>query len=202
MSFDELQQKWQSQDHGTLINFDAGLLLNEVRDKQRALQAAVFRRDCVEIGVGLLLASFLGYRAIFRSEWEWAAGVLGCLFVVTFMIVDRWIQRQRRPACDSSLNSFIGHSLAQVNHQIWLLRNIFWWYLAPLGIGLLAFFASVSWKHPDFGLNQKIVLAVASLVCLLVSWGVYCLNQIAVKRSFIPRREELETLLASLDRTA
>ena len=202
MSFDELQKKWQSHDHGTLKNFDAGLLLNEVRHNQRALEAAVFRRDCVESGLGVLMTCFWGYGAIYWGEWGWAITAIGCLFVGTFIVVDRWVQRRRRPASDSTLISVIRISLDQINHQIWLLRNIFWWYLTPLGIGLLAFFAPLLWKNPNGGLNQQNGLGISVLVCLLVFWGVYYLNQIAVKRSFIPRREELETLLASLDRTA
>ena len=46
---------------------------------------------------------------------------------------------------DEPLLSCVKDSLAQVEHQIWLLRNVFWWYLLPSAIPLLAFFAHVSW---------------------------------------------------------
>ena len=89
-------------------------------------------------------------------------------------------------------------SLTQVEHQIWLLRNVFWWYLLPFTIAILAFFAQVAWlNHSGF---WPITLALVPFVLfLLVLYGfVYYLNQRAVRRELEPRRQELLTLLASL----
>ena len=89
-------------------------------------------------------------------------------------------------------------SLTQVEHQIWLLRNVFWWYLLPFTIAILAFFAQVAWlNHSGF---WPIALALVPFVLFLfVLYGfVYYLNQRAVRRELEPRRQELLTLLASL----
>lgn len=79
-----------------------------------------------------------------------------------------------------------------------MLKNIFWWYLLPLIPGMVAFLIWIAWKLRDAGISAMLLVAVVGLFCALVFWGVYLLNQQAVKKSFEPRRDELEALLASL----
>jgi thiosulfate reductase cytochrome b subunit len=89
--------------------------------------------------------------------------------------------------------------LIQVKHQIWLLRNVFWWYLLPFQVGIGALICSVSWQARLAGLTVIMGLAGFALVCGLLGWGVYRLNQSAVRTTLEPRRQELETLLSSLN---
>src|SRR5947208_2351225 len=132
MNLDDAQQKWQSHHRGKLTTIDVELLFKEVRRNQLSMDAAVFRRDCVEVVLGLIMACFWGYGAINWGEPAWMLLALGCLFVASFLFVDRWIQRRRRPACDSTFASCIQSSMSVVRHQIWLLQNVIWWYLLPL----------------------------------------------------------------------
>lgn len=198
MSFDDLQNQWQSHDHGTRLNLDANLLLKEVRCNHQAMERSLFGRDLVEVVAAAFVTLFFGYSAKSQNEWPMYVIALGGLFVGVFLVVDRTIQRRRRPVSDDSLQSCIQASLVQVNHQIWLLRNIVWWYLLPLAVGMVLLHGSRAWKARDAGLMPQIGLVIAVLVCLLLFWGVYWLNQQAVKKMFEPRREELESLLASL----
>ncbi len=73
-------------------------------------------------------------------DWELLLMGACVTFVGVFMLVDRWRQRRRRPAHDGTLRACTEASLAEVEHQIWLLRNIFWWYLLPCLIGGLGLF--------------------------------------------------------------
>ena len=198
MSFDDLQSKWQSHDHGTRLNLDADLLLTEVRRNHRELESSLFQRDLVEVVAAAIVTGVFGYIAVLRNEWSLYLCSFGGLFVGVFLIVDRWVQHRRRPASDDSLQTCIQASLVQVNHQIWLLKNIIWWYLMPLSIGVVAFLGSIAWKERDAGLRHHIGLFIFAGVCVLIFWGVYWLNQKAAKKTFEPRRDELESLLASL----
>ncbi len=200
MSFDELQNKWQSHDHGRQLNLDADLLLQEVRRNHRTLESSLLYRDVVEVVAAVIVTCVFGYFAICLNEWSLYLCAFGGLFVGGFFIVDRWIQRRRRRTSDDSLQNCIRASLVQVNHQIWLLKNIIWWYLLPLGFGVIAFLASISWKMCNGGIAAQLIVLAILLGCLYAFWGVYRLNQSAVQRVFIPRREELELLLTSLDR--
>lgn len=198
MNFDDLQSKWQSHDHGTRLTIDADVLLKEVRRNHRALELSLYRRDVDEIVAAAMVSGAFGGLAVLLREWTLFLCSAGGLFVGIFFVVDRWIQYRRRPVADDSLQSCIQASLFQVHHQIWLLKNILWWYLLPLVPGMVAFLGSLSWKTHAAGLGERLVVAAVGLVCALGFWRAYRLNQQAVKDSFEPRRHELEALLASL----
>jgi hypothetical protein len=198
MEFEELQSAWQSQAPVALpaINFE--LLLQEVRRNQRQLESTLFLRDAIEISIGLMLTVFFLWVAISKGHWSFAICASGCLFVSIFLMVDRTLQRRWRFTADAPLKNSIDASLKQVQHQIWLLRNIFWWYILPVAIGLSAVICSFTWQQRAAGRLPGIGLALYGLFCLLTCWGVYWLNQRAVRLNFDPRRKELETLLTTL----
>jgi hypothetical protein len=200
MSFDDLQSKWQSHNHGTSLNVDSDLLLKEVQRNHQTLESSLLRRDIVEVVAAAVVTGVFGFMAVRLNEWSLFLCSFGGLFVGTFFVVDRWIQSRKhpRPATDQSLQSCIQTSLVQVNHQIWLLKNIFWWYLLPLIPGMVAFLSAVGWKMHEVGPLALLLVAAVGLLCAFVFWGVYLLNQQAVKKTFEPRRDELEALLASL----
>lgn len=198
MNFDDLQSTWQSHDHGTRLSIGASLLLNEVRRNHQALESSLLRRDIVEVVTAIVLTGVFGVLAVRLNEWTLLLCSFGCLFVGTFFVVDRWLQSRRRPVSDDSLQSCIQASLVQVHHQIWLLKNIFWWYMLPLIPGMAVFLVTVAWKLREAGLVGLLLVAAVGLFSALVFWGVYLLNQQGVKKSLEPRLAELEVLLASL----
>jgi CubicO group peptidase (beta-lactamase class C family) len=97
--------------------------------------------------------------------------------------------------------SCIKNSLTQVEHQIWLLRNIFWWYLLPFAIAISAFFIQVPWQMavetnewlPALGFAAFLL----AFLVVLYFW-IYRVNQRAVRTQLEPRRQELLALQASL----
>ena len=199
MNFEELQEAWQSQDTSAKVTIRADALLKEVRRKQRQFRATIFWRDVRELGVAAFLTWLFLHWAIRDREWSLYLLSLACASVGIFMLGDRWVQRKRQPAANDSVRSCVEASLMQVNHQIWLLKNVVWWYLLPIQIGLAALIGSVAWQARSAGLAVIMGLAAFALVCGLLGWGVYHLNQIAVRKSLEPRRQELETLLSSLN---
>jgi hypothetical protein len=85
-----------------------------------------------------------------------------------------------------------------VEHQIWLLRNIVWWYLLPPGVALMIFPAHLAWRSRDDGLSAVAEFAGAACVFALVFWILYWANQRAVRKQLEPRRKELQALLRNL----
>lgn len=198
MNFEDLQKAWQAQDTAAQLTVSSDVLLKEVRRNQQQFRATIFWRDAREVGVAVLLFLYFTHRGWHNHDWTDGLVGVACLGIAVFMIVDRLIQHRKRPAANNSLKSCAESSLHQVNHQIWLLKNVFWWYLLPLAAALGISVCASAW-HSRHSPSVAAFWLVYTAVCVLIFWGVYRLNQAAVRRSLEPRREELEALLAGLD---
>jgi len=196
---DEFQQAWRTQSSQTRVTVDAALLLNAVRRSEREFQNTIYLRDVREVGVAVVMVPVwfvMGYAL--SLPWTWYLGVPAFLWVAGFIVVDR--RRHRLPPSepDEPLLENVKRSLTQIEHQIWLLRNVFWWYLLPFILPMLVFFADVArrssknwWEAAAaFGLPASFVAALYFLI--------YCLNQYAVRAQLEPRRQELLALIAGL----
>ena len=200
---DKFQQAWQAQASQTRVTIDADLLRKEVQRNQRDFQATIFSRDMREVVVALLMIPswfYLGART--SSPWTWYLTVPVLVWIAGFMLVYRVRHPQKPSLPGESLRECVKDSLSQVEDQIWLLRNVFWWYLLPPSISLLAFFIHVFWRAAVATNDWLAGLAAMtfSIVILFAVYGfVYYLNQFAVRRELEPRRQELLALLASLE---
>src|SRR5262249_3640232 len=127
---DKLQQAWQAQSSQTRVTVDADLLLKVVQRGQRDFRATILPRGGVEIGVALLLLPYWFYAGIAHAlPWTWYLTVPVLIWLIGFFIVDRIRHPQTPSDLAEPLRNCVRTSLTQVEHQIWLLRNIFWWYL-------------------------------------------------------------------------
>ncbi|EDL61879.1 hypothetical protein [Gimesia maris] len=200
MAPDEFQQAWQAQASQTRVTIDADLLRQEVRRDQQAFRTVILYRDYGEVAVALLLIPFwfiLG--AVTESPWTWYLTVPVLIWMAGFMLVYRRRHRQEPGEPDEPLLQCVQRSITEVEDQIWLLRNVFWWYLLPPSISILIFFAHVSWQSRAGGWVFALIffLFLAGFLVGVYTW-VYFLNQRAVRLQLIPKREELLTLQASL----
>jgi Na+/proline symporter len=198
MNFEDLQKAWQSQDAGAKVTINADVLLKEVRRNQRQFWATIFWRDVREVGVCFLLTLYFSYHGLRHHDWTDYPVGFACFGVGTFMVMDRLWQRKKQPNTNDSLKACAESSLFQVNHQIWLLKNIFWWYLLPLAAALGISICYSTWHSRHDGISAAIGFVFAVFFCTLLYWGIYWLNQFAVRKNLEPRRQELETLLANL----
>jgi hypothetical protein len=200
MNFEDLQKAWQSQDVAAKATINADVLLKEVRRNQQQFRATIFWRDVREVGVAYLLAVFFSYQGLRHGDWTPILIGFACFGVGTFMLVDRMLQRRKQTTARDPLKRCIEASLKEVNHQIWLLKNVFWWYLLPILIGLAAFTARKVWDRRIDGPTAMLVMGAACIITFGVTyWFVYWINQRAVREQLTPRRQELEALLASLN---
>ncbi len=199
MNPDELKAAWRAQTAQTRVTIDADLLLKEVRHSHTSLTGLIFWRDFREIGISLVMVPvllFLGIKG--HLPWTWYLLVPAMLWIAGFMLVDHRRHRTRPPEPGEPLGRVVEASLAQVEHQIWLLRNVLWWYLLPPGVTILAFFAQVAWEFRSGGwLVLRGIVVIGALEVLFFA-GVYWLNQRGVRSGLEPRRQELLALLAAL----
>jgi hypothetical protein len=204
MDPDNFKQAWQTQASQSCLTIDVEPLLKEVRRNQRYFAAIIFWRDVREVGMSLLLVPLFIYLGVKLSlPWTWYLTVPALVWFAGFMFADRMRHRRQPPEPGEPLRQHVESSLAQVEHQIWLLRNVFWWGLLPAGLSVVALFGQVAWLTRSGGWPMALVIAGLAAVAVSILAYLYSLNQNAVHSELEPRREELEALLLSLnDETA
>lgn len=202
MNPDNLQQVWQSQLAGRRLTIHADVLLRHLERSRQNFAGLIFWRDVREVGISLVLVPVWIWIGVAEAlPWTWYLCVPALLWIAGFMLVDRVRQRRRQPQLGDPLRHCLARSLNEVEHQIWLLRNVVWWYLLPPAIGIAAFFAQCAWQARDSGLAELIMAGVVA-VSALIFVGVYWLNRMAVRQDLEPRRRELLALIANLDGAA
>lgn len=202
MTPDEFQQAWQADSAQTRVIIDADLLREEVQRDQRQFNTMISYRDFGEVGVAIVMIPIwfvMGY--MLDLPWAWYLSVPVFLWIAGFMLLYR---RRHQPEPDKSegplLQQCVQRSLAEVEQQIWLLKNILWWYLLPPTLSITAFFAQISWQSREGGWLTALLFFVLleGFVLALYGW-IYVLNQRVVREQLLPRREELQKLRASLE---
>lgn len=200
MTFDELQDSWKCQKNEFRLKIEPEILLREVKRNHRNFKSTIFWRDVREVGISFVLIPVFLHFGIKSGLWPLYLLAVICFAVGSFMIIDRQLQKRKTLPPSDSLLDYVNSSLAQINHQIWLLRNVLWWYLAPFTIGILVWF--IFCLKNVIRDNLPIIILLFFLICilgtLLLIWRVYCLNQSAISKYLKPRKCELEELLNSL----
>jgi hypothetical protein len=200
MNSDELKEVWQSQAAPRRLTVDADVLLQQLERTKKSFQTMIFWRDAREVGVALVMLPLWIWIGLKETlPWTWYLCIPAMLWIAGFMVVDRMRQKRCQPRPGNPLRECIKNSLAQVEHQIWLLKNVLWWYLLPPGVALAAFFGHVALITREVGWLGEFIVAGIIAVAALILWGVYWLNQRAVRHELLPRRQELQEFLASLD---
>jgi hypothetical protein len=203
MNPDHLQHAWQSQSPRFRVTIDAEILLREVQRNHRSFLRTVFWRDVRELGVAAILVPvwiYLGLRS--SLPWTWYLMVPAMFWIVGYLTVDRQRHRRRAAGATSPIREHVQDSLAEIEHQIGLLRSIGWWYLLPLSLPMVALFVQLGWEVRASGWMAVGVTAGLIGVAALVLAYVYRINQQAIQNCLLPRRMELERLLQSLDEEA
>ncbi len=209
MSFDELQLVWQQQRAAqTRTVFDPAVL-RDVRAQSRAFTRAIFWRDVREVLASFLVAGVFGnvawqaHREGAVSWPAWWAAALG-LGVGLCFLVDRWIMRRRAAPQGDNLRTELRRAIGEVQHQIWLLRNVAWWYLAPLALSTILLAVQITFFGPvDAPLWSKVLVWVIILGTTgwLDKW-IWQLNENAVRNDLEPRLQKLQSQLREFDTVA
>lgn len=195
MTNDELKNIWAQQGTGERsIPIGPGAIWQLARTSER-FERAIFWRDAREWTATILVAGFFLFFGFSQPTIHWlliAAAIVVCGPMTYVAII-----RRKRPVAEAS-QSLIDHlreSIASVRHQTRLLRSVFWWYLAPIAVGLLLI-------HIDFTRSGRVHYdgrwMLGALVSVAVFFGIWKLNQRAVCTDLEPRIRELEKALAEL----
>lgn len=200
MNPDKFQQAWRTQASHTRVTIDTDLLLQEMRRSHRRFESVIFWRDLREVAISLiLLPVWLVLGSAMELPWSWYLAVPVQLWTIGYTLVDRRHHSRRPAEPGAPLLESAQQALAQVEHQMQLLRNVGWWNLLPLGTAIMAFFVDISWRASDDWLEFCLMVAGLGTFLVVLYAGIWYLNQQAVRLQFEPRRDELQKLIASLE---
>jgi CubicO group peptidase (beta-lactamase class C family) len=200
MELDRYKQAWKSTAGQSKVRIDTELLAQAVQKSHRGFQSTINGRDIREVGVALLLLIYWVYKGLTKTmPWTWWLAVPALVWIAGFILVDRKRHPQRPSEPGEPLSFYAKEALTQVEHQIWLLRNVFWWYLLPLGISMMAFFIQTSWTRSDSWWDFLLAVASSSLFVFVIYGAIHWMNQYAVQKDLEPRRQDLLKLVKSIE---
>ena len=198
MNFEELQNAWQADAATSRPIVDAHLLA-AVRQGSRTFSRQIFWRDVREIAASFVVAGVFGKVALDAqaegaTAWPaWVAAILP-LGVAAYFLIDRYFMHRRATPQGDTVVAEIERAAAAVRHQIWLLRNVLWWYILPLALCSIMLGVQVILYGPD-NFPTWARWTIGALVLLptgLFDWWIWKLNQNAVRTELEPRLAELE----------
>ncbi len=201
MNLEELESAWREQERDLISTTDPHALAQKIRTQQRRFKRTIFWRDTREVGSSVFLVPFFIFCGWVQSIWGWYVLAAAVLVPDFFLLAGRLRQRRGEPRFGQSVLAGIEFSLGQVDHQIWLLRNVFWWYLLPLSIGFATAFLHVTlvlFESLGFSWFTLGMFLLLTTICTIVLGLIYKANQLAVRMVLQPRRDELAGLLEHL----
>ncbi len=193
MDWNQQRASWQTSNQTS----QAEDLVIKVRSKQSDIYKRIVWRDRLEILVAAILGPvFIGiglFKLLTGGFWPGIfAAFLGiwCFVVIARL---RWARRHEQvPGFNQDLHAFLSAELQAMRRQRDMLKSILWWYLGPLGIGVIGLYTSIS------GVSVK--SAVYAGVVIVVYAFIYFANQAAAKNSMQTRIDEIKRALNELDK--
>lgn len=199
MEPDKYQQAWKTHSVQLKVTIDTDLLSKVVLESHEGFRSTIFWRDCREVGTALVMLPLWFYLGISKSlPWTWWLTIPALIWVAGFILVDRKRHPQRTSDPGESLVFYVKEALGHVEHQIWLLRNVFWWYLLPFCISIMAFFLQVAWNSSRTSWEFVLGAGFMGAFLFIIYGATYLLNQYAVRKQLEPRRRDLLGLVRSL----
>jgi hypothetical protein len=141
MDWNAIRQHWQHATSPAPATVDPQLL-EDVRQREQRLRAAVKRRDRLESIIALVLAPVFGYatfRAGVAQKW-WPMLFSAWLTAWTLYVPWHfWRVRRRMPAArtDVALVDYLRQQRDAMLAQARMLEAVWLWYLAPCAIGVI-----------------------------------------------------------------
>jgi hypothetical protein len=194
---DDLKTKWQSQSGITQDRFEK--IGSKVSGSSGLLQRKIFHRDMAETAAAVLVICFFlpgvlySTNAIERTAFGIA--ILGAL-IIPFVL---WWGRRRKPIVLSASNfrDFVQIEISFLERQIFLLRNVAWWYILPCYICMEMLFVSA--LHSN---RHATIWGTALFVTFTTAFMVYVwwINQVGRKKYLEPLLRYYVDMRAGLDR--
>ncbi|HEY5060640.1 MAG TPA: hypothetical protein VII52_03840 [Gemmatimonadaceae bacterium] len=188
MTLDDARSAWQSRAQVPGCGMAGDDLLELARQRSRAFDAKIRKRDLREVG-SMLVAVPLVAPLLLQPSWITRVGAALVLLSCTFIY---WkLRRARRTGSDagagSPLTDVLRAERAALDAQIRLSDSVLRWYVAPLAAGMVLTVAG------DWGAAWLTLTFV--IIVVLLAWRIVSMSRRAVDLRLRPMRDELTRLL-------
>lgn len=192
MDFESLEKAWKSEGDGPDIESQHW---EKIMTEDKRLHRKIIWRDRIETAVAVLMFPFF----LFFGGFMFANGLiiagLGCLWLCACLVyiplkLRRARQLTKQSNMDLGMDDYLHKERAAMVAQYELISGVFWWYLLPLGAGVLMVFAGIR------GLSLPTLWYTLGVVGL---YGlIYLGNKRAADNQFLPRIQQIDRSLEEL----
>ena len=190
MNLDDLKTPWQAmQRECDTSHIDE--ISSRVGSRMTRFDHTIRRRDMVENLAAVIVIIGFVISLFYCDDWLTFIGaaivVVGAIEIVVVLNATRMYHPTPAglpPVEHCKLEA------AKVDRQIFLLRNVHWWYVGPLMLGCCVM---------SFGADSLIASVVLCGVYIAMGVFVYWINQRAVARHLLPLREELTSAIETFN---
>ncbi len=194
MEFDKIKEVWQAEAVLALPDRANQEIMNVITARLGKIHQTIRWRDVREIGAAIVSILLFG-------AWFWTVPSVisrsGAAVVVagSMLIIARlsWAHRRARQAESGlTMREFCAAERDRIDAQIRLLQSTLWWYLGPTLLGTNLFV---------FGFTGFNAWGIGFLaVTLILGLILYRLNMAAARLRLLPVKNELEQLLAEIEK--
>lgn len=182
MNLDELKTPWQSmQQQCDTARIDE--IAARVGSKMSRFDHSIRRRDTIENLAAVLVITVFSIVLASCNNWVTFAGAAIVVFSAVEVVIVLNVTRMYRPTpAGLPLAEHCRQEVEKVDRQIFLLRNIVWWYVGPLMLGCCVM---------AFADGPLIASGISCGFYIAVGLFVYWINQKAVAEQLLPLRQLL-----------
>ncbi len=183
MNLDDFKAPWQEQQRE--LDQQVDHVVKAVRNRMSSFDRVIWLRDLRETMAAVGVSVWFGV-SFFRQDL-WVAK-LGAMIVVLaslmIIVVLNWTRLTGRVArLGQTVRDYCTNELNRVDRQIWLLKNINWWYTGPIYLGVTIEMLGL--------LSPSQLLIFVSTILIPMGWLIHWLNQFSVRTELMPLRNEL-----------
>jgi len=165
--------------------------IEEVRQNVMKSRRRLNVRDLREFGACAFV--FVMFLPIVFTNMPWMTrmgALVSSVAVVYIGLSLHWGRCRHQSWMEFSVREFLEAEIAHLDYQIRLLRNVSWWYLAPVAVGYLMFV---------WGLLPTPVALLASAGYFLLDRVICFMNHRAILEDLLPQKNELMRVYQSLN---
>jgi hypothetical protein len=203
MNSEELKKIWSQQPSAAGVVKPTPEFIWRLADESTRFKRTIFWRDVREWLVTIFFAGYFLYLAFkIDSHVHWPLIVSAIILCVPMTYVALRKPKRPFPEASATLADYLRNSIADVQHQLGLLRSVARWYLGPIALSGTIFLADVTFSlSPPSGGQLSSVgrFLIAASIGAAVFYVVWKINQYAARKHLEPLLQRLRQTLAEIE---